>query len=218
MDTGTSFKIDCQSITDKVYHHIKQLILSGHLKGGEKVPERKVAEQLKISRTPVREAVQRLEEYGLISIKPRSYAVVVELPVEEFFNVSIIRFSLEKLAFRLLCETAVKDDIAYLRKLIKKCAVLFGKKRYAEGFEVDGAFHLEVARRTGNSHLYEALERLDAKIQLMRLHVHLSPNHQIGEELELSDRQHEQLIDALIEKNLQKIDEILKCHIMNKIP
>jgi DNA-binding GntR family transcriptional regulator len=205
------FEIDRGSITDRVYHHIKKMILSGRLKGGDKVPEEKVARQLKVSRTPIREAIRKLEQYGLIRIKPRSYAVVVELKKEEIFDVSIVRIYLEKLAFQLLAEIVSAEDIACLKILAKKCSRLFCEGQQAEGFEADGNFHLEVARRSGNIHLYEMIDRLDSKVQLMRLH-HSHP----VQELTTASRQHEQLVVCLEARDLNGINEILDQHIMNK--
>jgi DNA-binding GntR family transcriptional regulator len=206
------FEIDRQSITDRVYHHIKKMILSGHLKGGDKVPEEKVAQQLKVSRTPIREAIRKLEQYGLIRIKPRSYAVVVELKKEEIFDISIIRFYLEKLVLRLLCEYATADDIAHLKAIALECSRLFREGYQAEAFESDSRFHLEAARRTGNMHLYEILEHLDAKVQLMRL------RHGPGSrELAVFMQEHEQISAFLAEKNLDGINTILEHHIMNNL-
>ena len=64
----TIYAIQRQSLSEQVYHYIKRLILSGEIRGGEKIPEEKVAQQFGVSRTPIREALKRLEEYGLIRI------------------------------------------------------------------------------------------------------------------------------------------------------
>jgi DNA-binding GntR family transcriptional regulator len=205
------FEIDRQSITDRVYNHIKQLILAGYLKGGEKVPEEKVAQQLKVSRTPIREALRRLEKYGLIYVKPRSYAVVVELKPTDFYDVSVIRTTLEKLAFYLLCAVVTPEDIAYLRNVAVKCSRLLHEGNQAEAFETDSHFHLEVARRTGNTHLYEIMERLDAKVQLLRL------RHGIAiQELAIYTEHHEHLVSLLAEKRLEDINQLLEKHILDK--
>jgi DNA-binding GntR family transcriptional regulator len=207
-----SFELDRRSITDRVYHHIKKMILSGHLKGGDKVPEEKVARQLKVSRTPIREAIRKLEQYGLIYIKPRSYAVVVELKKEEIFDISVIRFYLEKLVSRLLCEYATADDIAHLRAIALECSRLFRKGHQAEAFECDSRFHLEAARRTGNMHLYEILERLDAKVQLMRLR-----HGSASRELAVFMREHVRISSFLAKRDLNGINAILEHHIMNNL-
>ncbi|MDO8944225.1 MAG: GntR family transcriptional regulator, partial [Desulfobacterales bacterium] len=81
--SNSTYEIHRQSLSEQVYHYIKRLILSGEIRGGEKIPEEKVAQRFGVSRTPIREALSRLEEYGLIQIKPRSYAEVVALEPHE---------------------------------------------------------------------------------------------------------------------------------------
>jgi DNA-binding GntR family transcriptional regulator len=73
MANTATYAIHRQSLSGQVYCYIKRLILSGEIRGGERIPEEKVAQQFGVSRTPIREALSRLEEYGLIQIKPRSY-------------------------------------------------------------------------------------------------------------------------------------------------
>ena len=74
-----------------------------HCRGGERIPEKKVADLFKVSRTPVREAIRKLAEYGLVVIKPRSYAFVATLSPEEARDISWVRLYLEKLSMRLFC-------------------------------------------------------------------------------------------------------------------
>jgi len=206
------FSIDRESITDRVYTHIKKLILSGYLKGGEKVPEEKVAAKFKVSRTPVREALRRLEKYGLIYIKPRSYAVVVKLDPKEIYDICVVRFFIEKLAFSLFCEAATPDDLAYLRDVALRCSRLLSEDNQAEAFEADSHFHLEIARRSGNAHLYEIVERLDAKVQLLRLR-HLIPpqGHSIYTD------QHERMVTLLGAKKMDELYRILEDHVMHDL-
>jgi DNA-binding GntR family transcriptional regulator len=201
-----------QSLTDKAYHHIKGLILSGQIRGGEKVPEEMIADIFKVSRTPIREALRKLEQYGLIYIKPRSYAVVVKLEPEEIYNISLVRINLEKLAFRLFCESAAEADIKYLKKIAAAYSRFLRRGSQAEAFEADGCFHLEVAKRTRNKQLYEILDRLDAKVQLMRLYLNLSQK-----QLESATEQHEKLIEYLLTKDLSAINKTLERHIMDRV-
>ncbi len=212
IDSLKPFSIDRESITDRVYRHIKQLILSGYLKGGEKVPEQKVAARFKVSRTPVREALRRLERYGLIYIKPRSYAVVVELAPKEIREICVVRNVLEKTAFSLLSEVVTSEDLTELREIAARCSRLLRDGNQAEAFEADSLFHLEVARRTGNDHLYEIVERLDAKVQLLRLR-HRIPT--LGHAVYTD--QHERMVELLAEKNLETIHELLEDHVMHDL-
>ena len=210
IDSLEPFKIDRESITDRVYHHIKQLILSGYLKGGEKVPEEKVAAKFNVSRTPVREALRRLERYGLIYIKPRSYAIVVEYNQKEYYNISVVRFALEKLTFTLLCTAAAPEELARLQEIAVNCSRLLAEGNQAEAFEADSLFHLEAARYTGNIHLYEMVEHLDAKVQLLRLRHHIPPQGHT-----LYTDQHDRMVTLVREKKLDELYQVIEKHVMH---
>jgi DNA-binding GntR family transcriptional regulator len=207
-----AIQIDRKTISDQVYDHIKRLILSGVLKGGEKIPGVRIADQLNVSRTPVREAIRKLAEYGLIMIKPRSYALVATISPKEARNLSLVRLALEKLSFRSFAAVATDEAFALLSELAAKCKEANKASDYAGAHEFDSQLHLGIAHRTGNLELFNLLRTLDAKLQLLRLKQHLSP------EL-LSDYfdQHETLIQQVRNKELDKIDSLLERHILHHL-
>lgn len=211
MDRVT-YDIDRMSLSNRVYYYIKDLILSGELKGGERIPEEKVASRFGLSRTPIREALRRLEEYGLVRVKPRSYAEVVSLSPGEAADVAELRAVFESLAVGLLAKRAGPSDIAELRRLSDACNMAVAKKDVALIFEHDSDFHLSIARRCGNPHLYELFEKLDAKIQLLRLVLHLPP-----ERLAAFVAQHSRIVDAVEAGNVEEAKEIMSAHILEQL-
>ncbi|MFP4432479.1 MAG: GntR family transcriptional regulator [Spirochaetaceae bacterium] len=206
------YDIDRMSLSDRVYFYIKDLILSGELKGGERIPEEKVASRFGLSRTPIREALRRLEEYGLIRIKPRSYAEVITLRPEEASDVAELRAAMETLAVRLLAERATDEDLVELRALCSACDEAAAQGDIAEVFEHDSDFHLAIARRSGNRHLYELFEKLDAKIQLLRLVLHL-PIERVKEFI----GQHHLLLEALENRDANKAVAIMRRHVLGQL-
>jgi DNA-binding GntR family transcriptional regulator len=206
------FEINRLSLSDQVYHYIKGLILSGEIRGGERIPEEKVAQRFGVSRTPVREALSRLEEYGLIKIKPRSYAEVVVLEPHEAEQLSVIRSQLEILAVNLLADCGTEDDFNDLDRLAKECNTLIAAGDIAATFEKDSQWHLEIAQRTGNRHLYEICEKLDAKIQLLRLVLKLPL-----EKLKIFVKHHDAIVAALKKRDKESAVNKMRHHIMDQL-
>ncbi|MFW5485073.1 MAG: GntR family transcriptional regulator, partial [Spirochaetaceae bacterium JB067] len=103
-----------ESLSDKVYTIIKQQILSGELKGGTLLSEEAFAEQFGVSRTPIREALRRLNEYGLVKLKPHSQAVVHKVDEKEFADITRLRITLETLVVESLLKLRAKDYIGNL--------------------------------------------------------------------------------------------------------
>ncbi len=212
MVDNVTYEIHRQSLSEQVYQYIKRLILSGEILGGERIPEEKVAKQFGVSRTPIREALSRLEDYGLIRIKPRSYAVVVALDPREADQLAVIRAQLETLAVGLLTDCGTNDDFKALGLLAKECNALIAKGDVAAAFEKDSLLHLEIARRTGNRHLYEIYEKLDAKIQLLRLVLWLPL-----EKLILYIRHHDEIIRLMKKRDKDAAVALMKHHVMNQL-
>lgn len=210
--TSNMYEIQRQSLSDQVYHYVKRLILSGEIRGGERIPEEKVAQQFGVSRTPIREALNRLEEYGLIQIKPRSYAEVVSLAPHEAGQIAVIRSQLETLAVGLLADCGTKEDFKRLDQLAQECNALIAQGDIAATFEKDSLLHLEIARRTGNRHLYEIYEKLDAKVQLLRLVLRLPL-----EKLKIYVKHHDRIIHAMKVHDKELAVTLMRQHVMNQL-
>lgn len=213
MDTNKNiYEIQRQSLSEQVYRYIKRLILSGEIRGGEKIPEEKVARQFGVSRTPIREALKRLEEYGLIYLKPRSYATVIALKPHEAGQIACIRSQLETLAVSLLTECATEADFKELKTMAAECDKLIGNGDVGDLFEKDSLLHLEIAKRTGNRHLYEIVEKLDAKVQLLRLIIRLPLD-----KLTSYVGQHSEIIKAMETRDKDAAEAMMRKHILNQL-
>jgi DNA-binding GntR family transcriptional regulator len=171
-----------------------------------------VAQRFGVSRTPIREALSRLEEYGLIQIKPRSYAEVVALEPHEAGQLAVIRSQLETLAVSLLADCGTEEDFRELDLLAAECNALIAEGDIATTFEKDSLLHLEIARRTGNLHLYEICEKLDAKIQLLRLVLSIPLK-----KLKVYVKHHDEIINAMKRRDKESAIALMNHHIMNQL-
>ena len=169
--TGAALRPDSRSLAQEAFEHIRLSILSGQLREGEKVPEEKIAQALNVSRTPIREALRRLERYGLVVIKPRSYAMVAGVSREQADHIAHTRCELEKLAARYLVRNAGREDVAVLRDLAERMRARVKSGDMGGALLLDSAFHLEMAQRSGNQVVYDLLERLDPKSQFIRIRI-----------------------------------------------
>jgi GntR family transcriptional regulator, rspAB operon transcriptional repressor len=211
-DQKASYDINRQSLSEQVYEHIKRLILSGRIQGGERISEEKVARQFGVSRTPIREALRRLDEYGIIRVKPRSYAEVVGLNPAGAEQLSVVRAQLETLSVRLLTQYGGDEDFDALEKMAEICNRLILSGDVAGTFENDSRLHLELARRTCNPHLYEIFEKIDAKVQLLRLAIAL-PLEVLTDYV----NQHLTIIHEMRNRNKTGAVDLMKRHILGQL-
>src|SRR3989339_602164 len=137
--------LEILSLPDQLFRSIKRMILSGELKGGDRIPEVAIAQRFGVSRTPIREALRKLVEYGLVVIRPRCRAEVLKMTPEEVKELSQVRITLEVLAMKLLVERTKEEDLAALRILAEECAAFaqtgdfggFYEKLHGKDFEGD---------------------------------------------------------------------------------
>ena len=202
--------ISRKSLSDQVHDHIKRMILSGELKGGERVPEASLSQLFGVSRTPLREALKKLSDYGLIYLKPRSYAEVVIISDSEAQQIGEVRTHLEILAAKLFSKNGTPENYDELKDISLKCLELNTNGDKAGSFEMDSLFHLKIAEHCGNFCLYEIFEKLDARIQLLRLNQKLEP-----QSLKDYIKQHNILIAAMENGEENLIESILSSHIMH---
>lgn len=117
-----------KSLSNLVYRDLKEKILKNQLLPGDKLIEIEIASKLGVSRTPVREALKKLEEDGLVTSFPRKSFIVSKISVKEAKNLYIVRKSLEPLAVELLAEKGFNEKTEYFQKVNEDLRVAIENK------------------------------------------------------------------------------------------
>lgn len=206
--------LDACSLSQGAFEHIRLSIFAGELRPGEKIPEERIAHMLQVSRTPIREALRRLERYGLVVIKPRSYAMVADISDREVMQIARIRCELEKLGARYLLANASLEDIHRLRTLAESILDKAHSDDIGGALLLDGSFHMEMIRRSGNETLYGVLESIDAKCQLLRVRKAAAIS---AEKLVRQMEQHVAIVDRLEAGDEAGVLTLLECNIVPEL-
>jgi DNA-binding GntR family transcriptional regulator len=200
--------LDLSNLSDRVYHHIKRLIMTGRLKGGQRIPEQAIAEKFGVSRTPIREALRRLEEHGLVVIEPRRSTKVATLTLEDKKHIGEVRLLLGKLAARLLADKVTPEDCATLRDIAARCQRFAEAGDLASCYEADSLLHCEMAERSGNPYLAELTRILDYKVQLLRNIEDLS-RESVLQKIAL----HGPLVEAVCRRDAEMAEKFITKHL-----
>lgn len=157
-----------QALSEMAYHALTAMLLGGELQPNELVTERQIALRLGISRTPLREAVRRLEGERFFE-RQRSGALVVRpLPIEEFMHILAVRSLLEGEAARLAAGHVAKDALQRLREIMDKGCRLSPDVAIPEFIEHDHDLHLLIASACGNPVLQRMLDELRTRLSMFR--------------------------------------------------
>lgn len=129
------------SVREKTYEHLKSDILSGRFLPGERLAEEHLAEELGVSRTPVREALHKLEQDGLIEpLESRGFCIPRD-SAEEIEDLFEIRTVLEGYTLKLICERITDEQITLLEGIVEKADAALRRKRIDEVFQYNTQFH-----------------------------------------------------------------------------
>lgn len=199
-----------------VYEYLLNKITNMHLSAGARVEERVIVEELGISRTPVRQAFMRMAAEGLIELLPNRGAWIPPLDIEE------VRSFLESFEFLLLATghlAAKRRTENDLEKIMQHCKAykLAGETRDVKGMiETNEKFHLAIAQAGHNSHM----ERLVADLLTKALRIDWfwysrSINIGLDEGIAKSVREHNQLTEAIRNRNLVEIEQITIEHVQS---
>ena len=154
-------------ISEEVYNIIKSKILSNDLIPGQRLVETDIAQKLKVSRTPIREALKQLEHDGLITYYPRRGSVVSEMSIDDAIAIYEVREALESLAVRLLCMNVTRKDIKLLEQIVLDMEDSIQKEEFEILKDLHGKWTDAIIQLTTNNYLknqmitlYENLGRL----------------------------------------------------------
>ena len=189
------------SISDKAYEALSGLIINHKLKPGERLIEEQLAKEMGISRTPLRDAINRLAKDGFITLEPRKGASVREFKMEDVVEIYDIRMALEGLAARLSASQLDVDELSALK-------MKFASKEAKVLVKADTELHDLIIRKCGNKKLIHMLDNLYVHIQLFRVAGYCSK-----ERSDLATLDHNAILDALMQGNGDLAEEIMRKHI-----
>lgn len=196
------------SLPRQVYSHIKRMIITQELKGGQKIPEESIAKAFGVSRTPIREAMRELEKDGLIHIYPRKHAEVVHVGPDDKRHIGELRIQLDTLSVRLLCGKMTGEQHSELKGIAVKGDGFAAEGNIAQSFELDSAFHCKMAEFSGNDYLYNFVKTLDLKVQLIRNIVPLDID-----EIREGISAHTEIADLLFAGKCVEAEELVRKHL-----
>lgn len=154
---------------DAVYNRIRDAIISGELQPGTPLRVPAIAQDLGVSRSPVREAIIRLTGERFAHSEPRLGAVVTEVKRQDLIGLYEIREVLEGLAARLAAQADEPEPIEKLQELLRRHDHAVSHGDIDEHVEIDLSFHRQVRRLAGNPELEHLLDHIESQVRLAML-------------------------------------------------
>ncbi|NLX77764.1 MAG: GntR family transcriptional regulator [Clostridiaceae bacterium] len=202
---------DYMPLRDVIFNTLRDAIVSGELKPGERLMEVTLAEKMGVSRTPVREAVRRLEMEGLVTMTPRKGTHVAEITVKDIMDVLEVRAALDKLATRLAAERAKPETLRQLENIHKQYIACLQKENISGAIKKDVEFHEVIYNAAGNAKLTNVAGNLREQIYRFRV-LYLKDFSNAEEVL----KEHRAILKAMQEKDAELAGKLAEEHIVHQ--
>lgn len=199
-------------LRDVVFNTLRQAILRGELKPGERLMEIQLANKLGVSRTPIREAIRKLELEGLVLMIPRKGAEVADITEKSLMDVLEVRKALEELSVRLTCDRITKEEIGELKVAAEGFRETLNSDDITEIAEADVRFHDVIYAATKNQKLIQLLNNLHE--QMYRYRIEYLKNEEVYPKLL---REHDEIISRISRGEQEEAVRIVCEHIDNQV-
>jgi DNA-binding GntR family transcriptional regulator len=195
-----------------VYETLRQSILDGTLKPGQRLLSSALADELNVSRTPIREALRKLEAEGLIEPSPRSGLIVREISEEDLTELFYVREALEGMSARLAAENASKSALLELHVLLDDMEAALKKNDLKLVRKLTGEFQMAVSQASQNKRLVQMLKVLldqIRQVQTSTLFIKGRAKEALGE--------HRRLVQAIEARDAELAERLARQHRQNTL-
>ena len=198
-------------LRDVVFNTLRKAILRGELKPGERLMEIQLANKLGVSRTPIREAIRKLELEGLVLMFPRKGAEVAQITEKNMQDVLEVRKALEELSVQLACERITPEQVEEMKMAAEDFRKVLKSGDVTKIAEADVKFHDIIFAATNNQRLITLLNNLREQMYRFRVE-YLKQKECYPQLLE----EHDKLIALISGGEVEEACELMGCHIDNQ--
>lgn len=196
------------STTDFVYETIKEQIMTLVLPPGASISEKDIAEELEVSRTPVRESFLRLSEDDLLDIRPQRGSFVTKIDLSHVEDARFLREHMEVATIRLACETVTEKALFLLEENVVKQKKAKEREDEEELFALDREFHRLISEGAGKLRIWEVVQKMNTHLnRALKLSIHSKLNWN------LLIQHHEGMVEAIRVKQADEAEALVRNHL-----
>lgn len=200
------------SLRDMVFYKLREAILKGEIAPGSRLMEISLAEKLGVSRTPIREAIKKLEQEGLVIMIPKKGAKVADITEKDLKDVLEVRCALEELAVSIACKNCTESMVRALRKNIADFRANMNTNKTEKLAQLDIEFHDIILKSSNNKVLIKLLSDLHEQMYRFRFE-YLKDKYTH----DILLREHEAIFNDIINNNVREAKLHVHTHIYNQV-
>ncbi len=209
--TAQIFTMPSGALHEQATHRLRQMLVEGQIAPGAKLNERELCEQLKVSRTPLREAIKTLAAEGLVELVPNRGAVAVQLTETDVRNTFEVMAGLEAASGQLAAQRVTDTELAEIKALHYEMLAAYTRRDLSAYYPLNAAIHRAINAAARNPVLTSTYNQVNARLQALRFR-----SNQDGEKWSRAVQEHEAMIQALEARDGVALATVLTTHLNNK--
>ncbi len=209
--TADILTIPRAGLHDQVVGQLRQMLVEGQIAPGAKLNERELSEVLKVSRTPLREAIKMLAAEGLVELLPNRGAIAVELTEDDVRHTFEVMAGLEGLSGELAAQRITDAELAEIQALHFEMMAAYTRSDLSGYYRLNALIHSAINAAAKNPVLTTTYTQVNARLQALRFR-----SNQDGEKWKNAMREHGAMVDALLAHDAVAMRTVLVAHLNNK--
>ncbi len=192
-----------------VYEKLRDLILTGGILPGEKLVENDISRQLKISKTPIREAIRELSQEGLLIHTTRRGIRVIDFTEKDVDEIIFLRAELERIGVEKACGNLDDSDFMHIDSTLQQLAVYEQSRDYAAMAKADMEFHEHIMGKSDNTRLVKAWKTIASQMLVL-----LNSIDFYALSSDYAHKNHREILNLLKESKATEVSQVIKDHIL----
>jgi DNA-binding GntR family transcriptional regulator len=209
--TADIISIPRAALHEQVASRLRQMLVENRIVPGAKLNERELSEVLKVSRTPLREAIKMLAAEGLVELLPNRGAIAVELSETDVLNTFEVMAGLEAQSGELAAQRITEDELGEIKAMHYEMLAAWTRRDLPSYYRLNAAIHRAINAAAKNPVLTATYNQVNARLQALRFR-----SNQDGEKWNAAVKEHEAMIDALNRRDAPAMRAVLLAHLQNK--
>ncbi|HQS60841.1 MAG: GntR family transcriptional regulator [Polynucleobacter sp. 24-46-87] len=200
-----------QNLHEATFQKLRALLVEGAIKPGSKLNERELAEQLNVSRTPIREAIRRLAADGLVELIANRGAIAIQLTREDIIHTFDVIATLEGYSGELAAKNISAQALIELEALQYEMMASYARRDLSNYYRLNIQIHNAINQAANNPVLQQLFSQVNARIEALRFR-----SNQNGVKWEKAVGEHQEMLDALKAHDSARMRKVMMQHVMNK--
>jgi DNA-binding GntR family transcriptional regulator len=204
-------QLNSQNLHELTFQKLRSLLVEGSIAPGSKLNERELAEQLNVSRTPIREAIRRLAADGLVELIANRGAIAVQLNKEDVINTFDVIANLEGFSGELAAQNITDAALSELEAMHYEMMASYARRDLSSYYRLNLKIHNAINHAAANPVLSQLFMQVNARIEALRFR-----SNQDEVKWEKAVGEHQEMIDALKARDSVRMRQVMMNHVMNK--